>query len=323
MHAPELHRSADDLKKRSKVQEVQILFVNGCHIASANGSQETRTLKGLLDKAEERVMGKAVSFATTPEAAYRQATKGNNFVIFEGANQGEGDLHAEQNLLRVINYMLQSNIAIQGEIEIWGQKPPCSKCASVLEAFAEALFLDYGYTLVFDNKKNYQLPEGVERTAPNRVTTTNPRKTDTDTSIPPLVLEQEMPEQGVVGEDNALRYTAFLKNYKTRRPTTVAEKAKSERVEQRFMRLVKKAVAKDQEELSNERKMMVKGLIAYKKNSIKASQNLTANIGIKKSQNTGTKKSQACLYISGLAVVVAGMIIGIGVNYLMSTEGSS
>ncbi len=76
-----------------------------------------------------------VKYSGSPDdAATKLKTKDNSLIILRG---GEGELHAEQRLLLVVAYLLRDNVIPQ-TIHVWGAKPPCGSCKSVLKAFNQA-----------------------------------------------------------------------------------------------------------------------------------------------------------------------------------------
>jgi hypothetical protein len=209
VHAYDLHSDAKALEIKG-IRETQIIYINGRYIASSNGKMETDLLYQLAK--DRLIQGRAVVKAADPASAYEKA--GAKFVILEGVDQGGLALHAEQNLLRVVDHLLRSGTAITEDIEVWGQKTPCSMCAKVLNAFSTSLQASHGYALVYDGKANYVLPATVpNQTAPNRVTT-GKAYTKSASEAPPLKLD---------AWGNGGAYAAFHAAYEQARPRTQEE----------------------------------------------------------------------------------------------------
>jgi hypothetical protein len=235
-HAYDLHSDARALE-HNKIRETQIIYINGRYIASANGKMETDLLYELAK--DKLIQGRAVVKAADPAAAYEKASA--KFVILEGVDQGGLALHAEQNLLRVVDHLLRSGTAIAEDIEVWGQKTPCSMCAKVLKAFSTSLQASHGYALVYDGKENYVLPATVpNQTAPNRVTN-GKSYTKSASEAPPLKLD-------AWGGDGA--YALFHAAYEQARPRTQEESEHLMAIAQQEARAREKQAKQQQQQQS-------------------------------------------------------------------------
>lgn len=202
-HAQELHAGSEAVWKlgrhlQNAIREVQILLVNGRRIYSANNSVETTSLETVIGNAR----GKGdVILAKTPKAAYTAAANPTKLVILEG-DSGSAPMHAEQNLLRVVDHLLQTGTAITGTVEVWGVKTPCTTCRKVLNAFAAALNARFNTTLEYEGS-GAVIFDGIK-----------PYKTDGE--FDPLTLGPLAPEAG-------LAYQQFHADYEGTRPKTMAE----------------------------------------------------------------------------------------------------
>ncbi len=132
--------------------EVQGLHVDGSVAMTANrpaamqaiSEEQLSTLLPPLSRYGPAVQN-IKSAVSEQSCATKLAAKDGSLVIL-GA--GGGDLHAEQRLLLVLAYMLQTNQVPQ-TIHVWGAKPPCGTCRAVLTAFNNALNNVYDKAILF------------------------------------------------------------------------------------------------------------------------------------------------------------------------------
>lgn len=125
-------------------QEVQVMSINGNFFISANTLDDTLTITKLSGHPIKGVDG----------CAKIAATPGTARVVLKGTGSKGEEVHAEQNLLHIIDHLLKdgSIAQVNGHIEVWGTKPPCGGCKRVLSAYADSLFLNYGVHLLFEGR---------------------------------------------------------------------------------------------------------------------------------------------------------------------------
>lgn len=138
-------------------QEVQVMYINGAKFISGNTEDDNEAILASTYASTRNI--KRVGVAGCAKAA--AAGTVGMWVLGGGSGSKGSEVHAEQNLLRIVDYMIQYRMldGIDTPIEVWGTKPPCGRCAQVLTAYADALYKRFGKHLLFEGRSFDQLRE--------------------------------------------------------------------------------------------------------------------------------------------------------------------
>ncbi len=162
MTVEELRAACNSLKtalkrenKTVELQEFQMMALYGQYFLAANYAHESSLVPRTFADAG-RMLGmsgriKAVVLAGTPEVAAAK-TGTQCLIILGGQSTTDRIVHAEQALLDVLVRKLAAGMAAPN-LAIGGCKVACSKCFSVLKAFAEAYKAEYGKVLEYETSR--------------------------------------------------------------------------------------------------------------------------------------------------------------------------
>jgi hypothetical protein len=143
-----LYTNENDLKSTKKIkscQEIQVLYLNGCRFVSGNTKLDNEAIENATGWSQ-------IGIAT---AALKAKSGVHDIFILKNAGLPGDEVHAEQNLINIVSYMIAEYgpESIVEPIEVWGTKPPCTNvCKIVLSNYADALAENYGILLFFQGR---------------------------------------------------------------------------------------------------------------------------------------------------------------------------